>query len=155
MSDAHAHAADPVPAPGHAHDPGHAAHGAGSHGDIDHHVRAALIVFGCLMLLTGMTVGASYLHLPHKLAITLALVIATVKGGLVVSWFMHLISERKLIYAVLSLTTFFFFVLLLMPYWTASDRPHLTGAGQQQEATAPAAPTGGNPPPGDAEKPHH
>ena len=130
-----------------AHDPAHA------HPDIDHHVRAALIVFGCLILLTGMTVAASYLHLPHTLAITLALAIATVKGGLVVSWFMHLISERKLILSVLSLTVFFFFVLLLMPYWTASDRPHHTGAGQPQEASAPAAPTGGNPPPGDAE--HH
>ena len=131
----------------------HADH-ASAHPDIDHHVRAAFIVFGCLMLLTGMTVGASYLHLPHKTAIALALVIATVKGGLVVSWFMHLISERKLILAVLSLTAFFFFVLLLMPYWTASDRPHLTGAGQEQEATAPAAPAGEQPPPGDAE-PHH
>ena len=126
-----------------------------AHPDLEHHVRAAFIVFGCLILLTGMTVAASYLHLPHTMAITLALVIATVKGGLVVSWFMHLISERKLIYGVLSLTTFFFFVLMLMPYWTASDRPHLTGVGQQQEATAPAAPAGGQPPHGDAEQPHH
>jgi cytochrome c oxidase subunit 4 len=146
MSDAHSPAA--------AHTEGHATD-AGAHPDVEHHVRAALIVFGALILLTGMTVGASSLHLPHKTAIALALIIATVKGGLVVSWFMHLISERKLIYAVLSLTTVFFFVLLLMPYWTAADRPHLTGVGQQQEATAPAAPTGGNPPPGDAEKPHH
>lgn len=131
------------------HDPAHA------HPDVEHHVRAALIVFGALMVLTGLTVGASYLDLPHKAAIALALVIATVKGALVVSWFMHLISEKKLIYAVLSLTTVFFFVLLLMPYWTAEDRPALTGAGQQQEATAPVAPTGTNPPPGDAEKPQH
>ena len=145
MSDAPSHDA--------AHTAPHAA-GAGDHPDIDHHVRAAFIVFGALMVLTGLTVGASYLHLPHKPAIALALLIATVKGALVVSWFMHLISEKKLIYAVLSLTTVFFFVLLLMPYWTAEDRPHLTGAGQQQEATAPAAPTGGSPKPGDAEKPH-
>jgi caa(3)-type oxidase subunit IV len=144
MTDAHA---APGAAPA-------APHGAGAHPEIDHHVRAALIVFGALMVLTGLTVAASYLHLPTGPAIALALLIATVKGGLVVSWFMHLISERKLIHAVLGLTVFFFFVLLLMPYWTAEDRPHLTGAGQQQEATAPAAPTGTNPPPGDAEKAH-
>ena len=143
-----------APSPDHAHQ-APLAHGADAHPDIDHHVRTALIVFGALMVLTGLTVGASYLDLPHKGAIALALLIATVKGGLVVSWFMHLISERKLIFAVLGLTTFFFFLLLLMPYWTAEDRPHLTGAGQQQEATAPVAPTGTNPPPGDAEKPQH
>ncbi len=111
------------------------------HPEIEHHVRAALVVFGCLILLTGMTVGASYMHLPHTAAIVLALSIAVVKGTLVVCWFMHLISERKLIYGVLSLTAFFFFALLLMPYWTVEDRPHLTGGpAEPPQASAPQAP---------------
>ena len=51
-----------------------------------------------------MTVGVSYLHLSVGAAIALALFIAAIKGSLVAAFFMHLISERKLIYAVLILT---------------------------------------------------
>jgi len=40
-----------------------------------------------------------------------ALLVATVKGGLVAAFFMHLISEKKLIYGILALTLFFFFVM--------------------------------------------
>ncbi len=98
-----------------------------AHPDIDAHVRAALVVFGALLVLTGLTVSASYLHLPMRATITVALLIATVKGSLVVSWFMHLLSERKLIYGVLCLTVVFFLTLLFMPYWTAGDTPHLAG----------------------------
>ena len=61
------------------------------------------LVFGSLLVLTGFTVGAYFLHLPTRTAIALALSIATVKGSLVAAWFMHLISERKLIYWVLAL----------------------------------------------------
>lgn len=41
-----------------------------------------------------------------------ALLIAAVKGSLVPCYFMHLISEKRLIYAVLALATVFFVVLL-------------------------------------------
>ena len=44
------------------------AHDAHSHADLDRHVRAALYVFGMLLVLTGFTVGAYYLHLPHRAA---------------------------------------------------------------------------------------
>ena len=53
------------------------------------------------------------------LAIALALFIATIKGSLVACFFMHLISEKKLIIWVLILTVAFFFVLLLVPMWTS------------------------------------
>lgn len=82
---------------------------------LDRHVKAALIVFASLLVLTGFTVGAYFLHLPHRVAIVLALLIALVKGSLVVAWFMHLISEKRLIYWVLGLTVFLFFVLLFAP----------------------------------------
>ena len=38
------------------------------------------------------------------MAIAVALFVATIKGSLVACYFMHLISEKKLIYAVLALT---------------------------------------------------
>jgi cytochrome c oxidase subunit 4 len=91
--------------------------------DIQKHVRAYLMVFAALMILTGVTVGVYYLHVPFALGVTIALLVATVKGALVACVFMHLISERKLIYAVLILTVVFFFVLLLLPVLTSvADR---------------------------------
>ncbi len=92
---------------------------------LDRHVRSALFVFGALLALTGFTVGAYFLHLPHKFAITLALGIALVKGSLVCAWFMHLIAEKKLIYFVLALTVFMFFVLLLAPVLGDKGSIHL------------------------------
>jgi caa(3)-type oxidase subunit IV len=111
--------------------PADAAHGAADplvhaavahHADIDRHVRAALIVFASLLVLTGFTVAAYFLHLPLRLAITLALVIATAKGTLVAAWFMHLISERKLIYWLLVLAASCFVPLLLFPTFTMLGR---------------------------------
>lgn len=95
------HAADPI-----AHD--HTV-------DLDRQVRIYIIVFVTLMALTLVTVAISYLDLPTPMAIALALLVATIKGSLVASYFMHLISEKKLIYAVLLLTAVFFVALLALP----------------------------------------
>jgi cytochrome c oxidase subunit IV len=95
----------------------HAAHAA----DIDKHVRIYISVFVTLMVLTIVTVAISYLHLPLFWAVSLALLVATVKGSLVACYFMHLISEKKLIYAVMALTVAFFIVLLALPTLTHSN----------------------------------
>ena len=90
--------------------------------DFHKHVRAYILVFVSLMVLTLVTVAVSYLHLPIRQAIAVALLIATVKGSLVACYFMHLISEKKLILWVLLLTVVFFIVLLLVPVFTVADR---------------------------------
>lgn len=82
--------------------------------DIQKHVRVYLIVFASLAVLTIVTVAVSYLHLEVHEAIIIALIIATIKGGLVASYFMHLISEKKLIYGILILTVIFFLALMLL-----------------------------------------
>jgi cytochrome c oxidase subunit 4 len=92
------------------------------HADVDRHVRAALLVFGALLVLTGFTVAAHFLHLPTRVAIALALAIATVKGSLVAAWFMHLISEKRIIYWMLALAAAFFVPLLLFPTFTMLER---------------------------------
>jgi cytochrome c oxidase subunit IV len=74
-----------------------------------------VMVFAALMVLTVVTVAVSYLHLPVHLAILVALVIAGIKGSMVAAYFMHLISEKKAIYAILILTVAFFIVLMAMP----------------------------------------
>ena len=89
--------------------------------DIDRHVRVYITVFVALMVLTIVTVAISYLHLPLAMAVTVALLVATVKGTLVACYFMHLISEKKLIYAVLVLTAVFFVVLLALPIFTVNN----------------------------------
>jgi cytochrome c oxidase subunit IV len=97
---------------------GHATRGGAAHHDpaeVDRQVRAALFVFGSLLALTGFTVGAYFLHLPIHFAIALALTIAVVKGSLVAAWFMHLVSEKKVIYWMLALTAVLFLPLLLFP----------------------------------------
>jgi cytochrome c oxidase subunit 4 len=86
--------------------------------DIDRHVRVYIMVFVTLMALTIITVAISRLHLPVPIAVTIALIVATIKGSLVAGFFMHLISEKKVIYAVLGITVAFFVVLLFLPTLT-------------------------------------
>ena len=89
--------------------------------DIDRHVRIYITVFVALMALTIVTVAVSRFHLPVPLAVTVALLVAIVKGSLVACYFMHLISEKRLIVAVLALTAVFFLVLLALPAITHNN----------------------------------
>ena len=83
--------------------------------EIKKHVRGYWIIGGILYIFTIITVAISYLHLPIHAAIALALIVATIKGSLVCLYFMHLISEKQLIYWALALTVIFFVVLLSLP----------------------------------------
>jgi len=88
------------------------------------HLGKYYAVFVALLGLTAITVGVSYLKLNRPLAITVALIIASVKAGLVAGVFMHLISEKKVIYAVLLLTALFFLLVLLLPSFTTLEPHH-------------------------------
>jgi cytochrome c oxidase subunit IV len=95
---------------------------AGDHAvDIDKHVRVYIMVFVALMVLTVVTVAISRFHLPVPIAVTVALIVALIKGSLVAGYFMHLVSEKKLIYAVLALTVVFFAALIALPVFTTSN----------------------------------
>ncbi|OGG49341.1 MAG: hypothetical protein A3F84_25045 [Candidatus Handelsmanbacteria bacterium RIFCSPLOWO2_12_FULL_64_10] len=87
--------------------------------EVRKHVRVYLMVFAALAVLTAVTVMVSYFHLPVHTAVIVALIIASVKGSLVAGYFMHLISEEKIIYWVLALTALFFIVLMLLPTFTS------------------------------------
>jgi cytochrome c oxidase subunit 4 len=89
--------------------------------DIDKHVRIYITVFVTLMVLTIITVLIARVHLPIPIAISVAMLVAIIKGSLVACYVMHLISEKKLIYAVLALTLAFFVVLLALPALTHAD----------------------------------
>ena len=94
--------------------------------EVDRHVRVYIVVFASLMALTLITVAVSYLHLPLPMAIAAALLIASVKGSLVACYFMHLISEKKTIYATLATTAFFFVALMGLTLWSMHDFPFFT-----------------------------
>jgi len=80
--------------------------------DIKKEVRTYILVFVGLLALTIVTVAVSYLHLNIKGAVILALIIATIKASMVACYFMHLISEKKLIYIILIFTFIFFLSLI-------------------------------------------
>ena len=86
--------------------------------DIDRHVKVYITVFVALMILTVVTVAISRFHPPVAIAETIALLVATIKGSLVACYFMHLISEKKLILAVLLVTAAMFLPLLALPVIT-------------------------------------
>ncbi len=93
--------------------------------DVDHHVKIYIRVFVALLILTGITVGIAKLEVGATAAIGLALFVASVKGSLVACYFMHLLSERKLILWVLALTVLFFFFELTIPSLTEGNNLHM------------------------------
>lgn len=94
--------------------------------EIRKHVRVYILVFAALAVLTVVTVAVSYLHI-ESVAVTvlIALFIASIKGGLVAGYFMHLVSEKQIIYWVLAVTVAFFVLLMLLPSFT-----EFTGVGE-------------------------
>jgi cytochrome c oxidase subunit 4 len=117
----------------------HAVDMTGDHAaDIDRHVRVYITVFVALMALTVITVAVSYLDLSTPMAIAVALFIATIKGSLVACYFMHLISEKRLIYAVLVITTVKFIALLALPAITHGNGYWIPEAPPSGAAIAPA-----------------
>jgi cytochrome c oxidase subunit IV len=78
-------------------------------------IRTYLMIGGALFVGTVITVLANQVHLAVPLAITVALIIATVKGSMVAAVFMHLNHEKRWVYGALLLTVAFFIVLLFVP----------------------------------------
>ena len=78
------------------------------------HNRIYFIVFGALLILTTVTVAAGYVSFSVGLGITIALIIASLKGSLVVAYFMHLANEQKMIYWILILTAFFLMAMIVL-----------------------------------------
>ena len=106
--------------------------------DVQKEVKGYLLVFAALAFLTIVTVAISYLHLNIHAAVAVALLVAIVKGSLVACYFMHLISERKLIYSILILTSTFFAALFLLPLLGRYDP--LAGTAAHPYSSAQIAP---------------
>jgi cytochrome c oxidase subunit 4 len=84
-------------------------------------IRGYMMIGAALLVFTAITVAVNQVHLAVPLAITVALIIATMKGSMVAAVFMHLSHERKWIYGALLLTVLFFIVLMAVPVFTTMD----------------------------------
>jgi cytochrome c oxidase subunit 4 len=90
-------------------------------------VRTYMFVGSALIVGTGLTVWASFIHFgSNAWNIAVALIIASVKSFLVAGYFMHLLSEKKAIYATLVTTAFFFVALMGLTLWSMNDFPSFT-----------------------------
>jgi cytochrome c oxidase subunit IV len=89
--------------------------------EIKQSVRAYMKLGAMLLVFTVITVAANRLHLAVPVAITVALIIAAMKGSMVAAVFMHLSHEKQWIYGALILTVVFFVVLMFVPLLTISD----------------------------------
>jgi caa(3)-type oxidase subunit IV len=89
--------------------------------DTNKGIRGYLMVGAALFVFTGITVAANQVHLAIPAAITVALLIATIKGSMVASVFMHLSNEQKWIYGALILTLVGFVLLMCVPGFTMMD----------------------------------
>lgn len=94
--------------------------------DIKKEVKTYIVVFVALAALTVITVALSYLKVSVAVGITIALIVATFKASLVACYFMHLISEKKLIYLVLTFTVVCFAGLMIVPITETYNTPEGT-----------------------------
>jgi caa(3)-type oxidase subunit IV len=101
----------PVAADGHAEHDEHVAH------NVAKHIRGYLLVGGTLLFCTAITVALSYVNFgTQKANVAVAMLVATFKAGLVAAIFMHLSSEKRMIYRILMFTAFFVLGLFFLTY---------------------------------------
>jgi cytochrome c oxidase subunit 4 len=132
MSDnhAHAHAADD-------HDHGHGPD------DGEHHPHVLDLkyyfgVWGLLLVLTGITVGVSYIDL-GPLNLPIALLVATIKASAVAAIFMHLFFDHKFHAIIFSLSVIFLAVFIVFTMFDTETRGKAdpAEAGKPVDVTQP------------------
>ncbi len=89
---------------------------------IEHHIQVYIKVFIALAILTVITVAVSYLDVTFIEAFFIAITVATIKGSLVLGFFMHLISEKQMIIWILVATLITFIILMFIPLINVTDQ---------------------------------
>ena len=72
-------------------------------------------VWVALLMLTGLTITVASLHL-GAWSVLAAIIIATVKGTLVLLYFMHLLHEERVFKVMLFLALFTLTIILVLTY---------------------------------------
>ena len=92
--------------------------------NVQKHVKGYLLVGAMLLAFTAITVALSYVDFgTRKANIGVAMLVATLKAGLVAAIFMHLAAEKRLIYRFLVFTGFFVLGLFWLIFLAWYDYP--------------------------------
>ena len=83
---------------------------------IEHHIQVYIKVF---------IAAVSYLDVSFIEAFFIAITVATIKGSLVLGFFMHLITERQMIIWILVATMVSFLILMFIPLISLTDQTHI------------------------------
>ncbi|MGD9899702.1 MAG: cytochrome C oxidase subunit IV family protein [Calditrichaceae bacterium] len=84
-------------------------------------LRIYLGVAAALLVLTGITVGVSFLHF-GAFNLVIAMLIAAVKGTLVILFFMHLLYDNKFYLAIFSFSLVFLAVFIILTMFDTMNR---------------------------------
>lgn len=119
----------------------HSAHGEAD--DVRKHIRSYWMIGAALYVFTVITVAVNQVHLAIPYAVTVALIVASMKGFMVASVFMHLNHEKQWIYGALLLTVIGFIILMTVPMFTLMDTigtplVHEVSTGSAHPGAAPA-----------------
>ena len=89
------------------------------------YVRRCQVIFLVVFCTTLAMVATSYAHIGNgwTLRVTLILATAVFNAFLVAGYLMHLLSEKRLVYTVLSFTVVFFIGLMGLTLWAMSNFP--------------------------------
>jgi cytochrome c oxidase subunit 4 len=86
--------------------------------DVKKHVRQHLLIAVGVAVGTIMTIWTSQTNFGNFAAnVAMTLGIAAVQAFLVAAYFMHLLSEKKVIYSFLVFTAVFFVVMMGVTFW--------------------------------------
>jgi caa(3)-type oxidase subunit IV len=89
-------------------------------------VRRHLRIYGLLLALIGLNVGLTFLTPDRSLRLVAQVTLAVLSGGLVLTYFMHLLSEKTATYLILGGTVILFAALMTLTLVARRDHPTLT-----------------------------
>lgn len=102
-------------------------------------IRTHLVVFAILVAVIGLNVAVTFLPLEKPARIGVQIALAALGGGLVLTFFMHLLTETLPTYAILAGTFVLFVALLVLTLVARHDHPELTEYHHPPKPAAPAA----------------
>ena len=81
-----------------------------------------VVTYLVLLVLTGVTVGVSELGMVQRKAIIAAVIVASMKAGLVIAWFMHVKDGPRMHRLILVTSTFFVLIFVTLTMADLSTR---------------------------------
>ena len=86
-------------------------------------VRIYITIFSTLLVGTGLTVAAAFVDFPWQLNAIVALTIATIKGTLVVLYFMHVRYSIRLVWVIVASALFWMGIMFALTFSDYRTRP--------------------------------